>query len=543
MLVHNKGPDDGPNGSIDNSPYYISHYNHTETFNKWTKKLAVHTGVPTWKEPVDASQANDPNVVQVSENDYVKIHFGDVDYGCRPGEVSSSFDWYFFGDDQNLPTGWANPFTNMFDFFTNNLSGSGMTTYDWPFYYNPNAKFKSVDVDENTKQITKQAFRGVLTNMWAGCEPVCAILSKLLKNGFFCSYPWNVGLGYMFRKKPIPKLVFVFSNEFDNSFTANYNYTDGYSFQTPLIIAGINKTQVAFHPIKDARGKYRDALDPYCVKQLKTDGTQESADLLKRRFDDYLDNIRISSGIDRQNLSNAIYNLIVSDNLSNISQLGDDSTSRADTLWKLGEQVTDSLGITYTGYSASMDLDSNPTPFKGMNVTELLTQSQLDAVKDTMHFPGIKYTTGKADKDGYAKSQYEWCNYWAPKTVGFYQLRNTFCRLADTFNTYMFVSDANAPTPIYDVAIDPENIGLDNWWEDVDNARAVAYSLMLEQDSSLFDDIGKISLPQEVGEAFYKCRHGKEWEPGKPLPTYNDLLKSNIDYFYDTGNKSAKQYK
>lgn len=92
-------PDPTPGGSIDTSPYYVSCYTHTETFNKWTKKLAVHTGVPTWKEPVDASQANDPNVVQVSENEYVKIHFGDVDYGCLPGEVSSSFDWYFFGDD------------------------------------------------------------------------------------------------------------------------------------------------------------------------------------------------------------------------------------------------------------------------------------------------------------------------------------------------------------------------------------------------------------------------------------------------------------
>lgn len=88
-----------PGGPIDTSPYYVSCYTYTETFNKWTKKLAVHTGVPTWKESVDASQANDPNVVQVSENDYVKIHFGDVDYGCLPGEVSSSFDWYFFGDD------------------------------------------------------------------------------------------------------------------------------------------------------------------------------------------------------------------------------------------------------------------------------------------------------------------------------------------------------------------------------------------------------------------------------------------------------------
>lgn len=202
---------------------YTKYITNTYSYSKWTKKLAVHTGVPTWKETVDASQANDPDVIQV-DGGYVKLHFGDVDAESQPGEVSSSFDWYFFDDKQKLPKNWVNPFANKFDFFTNNLGGYGKTTYDWPFYYDPNAKFKSVDVDGNNNQITKQAFRGVLTNMWAGCEPVCAILSKLLKDGFFCSYPWNVGLGYMFRKKSIPKLVFVFSNEFDNSFTATYRY-------------------------------------------------------------------------------------------------------------------------------------------------------------------------------------------------------------------------------------------------------------------------------------------------------------------------------
>ena len=271
--MHNKGPEGG------GGPSYITRYVVEHAFSKWTKKLAVHTGVPTWKEEVTDEYKlehpdweSDPNLVESKGTNYI-IHFGDVDYGCLPGKVSSSFDWYFFADNQTLPNGWVNPFTNTFNFFTNNLSGAGMTTYDWPFYYDSDAKFKSVDVDENNNQITKQAFHGVLTNMWAGCEPVCAILSKLLKNGFFCSYPWNVGLGYMFRKKPIPKLVFVFSNEFDNSFTASYDYTNGYKFQTPLIITGINKTKVVFYTIKDARGNYRDALDPYCVKQLKTNGS------------------------------------------------------------------------------------------------------------------------------------------------------------------------------------------------------------------------------------------------------------------------------
>ena len=262
---------------------------------------------------------------------------------------------------------------------------------------------------------------------------------------------------------------------------------------------------------------------------------------MKKTFDDYFDSIGVPSGIDRQNLSNAIYNLIVSDNLSSISQLGDDSTSAADTLWKLGKKVPDSLQTKYSGYNANMDLDSNPNPFNGMNVIELLTQSQLDEVKNTTHFPGTKYTRGKTDKDGYTKNQYLQCDYSAPKTVGFYQLRNSFFKLNDSINTYMFVSDANAPTPLYEVAIDPENIGLDNWWNDQDNAKSVAYSLMFEQDSSLFDDIGEVNLPQEVGKIFYKCKNGKEWDTKKPLPTYNDLLKSNIDYHFD--NESAAEYK
>lgn len=86
-----------------------------------------------------------------------------------------------------------------------------------------------------------------------------------------------------------------------------------------------------------------------------------------------------------------------------------------------------------------MDLDSNPTPFDSMNITELLTQSQLDAVKNTTRFPGIEYKTGKIDKDGYTPNRYDKCDYWTPKTVGFYQLRNSFTKVNDSINTYMFV--------------------------------------------------------------------------------------------------------
>ena len=140
-------------------------------------------------------------------------------------------------------------------------------------------------------------------------------------------------------------------------------------------------------------------------------------------------------------MSNAIYNLIVSDKFSRVSQIGDDYTqgTNADVKWKQGKRVTDSLKIAYHKYKESMDLDSNPTPFKGMDITKLLTQSQLEAVKNTTRFPGIKYNTGNIDKNGYTKNEYLQCDYWTPKTVGFYQLRNSFTKVNDSINTYMFV--------------------------------------------------------------------------------------------------------
>lgn len=81
--------------------------------------------------------------------------------------------------------------------------------------------------------------------MWRGCEPTCAILSKLLKNAFFFSYPWNPGIGYMFRKD-VPKLVFVFANEYDNSYTETYDYYDGFVVHTAVVVPGAEKDEIVF---------------------------------------------------------------------------------------------------------------------------------------------------------------------------------------------------------------------------------------------------------------------------------------------------------
>ena len=71
--------------------------------------------------------------------------------------------------------------------------------------------------------------KGVLCNWYNGCEPITQVLSTLLGSGYFSGFPWTPAIGYMFRNKKIPKLVFAYVNEFDNQTTRaefkNKNHT------------------------------------------------------------------------------------------------------------------------------------------------------------------------------------------------------------------------------------------------------------------------------------------------------------------------------
>lgn len=211
----------------------------------------------------------------------MKIHFGEIDPDNEP-----NYRGYFVKSgvtppgvsDEHLV--WKdNPFTKKFDFFTNQPNKQGVPSYDWPFYFDPDAKITVYDSDtNNTKPVFK--YNGVLTNMWRGCEPVCAILSKLLKNGVFCSYPWNPGVGYMFRKN-VPKLVFVFANEFDNQYTSTYTYINGQKIWTTVVVPSAQNDNIIFTTRKSngsstqrgILGTYetKTAIDPYCLKQLHED--------------------------------------------------------------------------------------------------------------------------------------------------------------------------------------------------------------------------------------------------------------------------------
>jgi hypothetical protein len=120
-------------------------------------------------------------------------------------------------------------------------------TFEWPFYFNSDRR---------------DLYKGVLSNWYAGCEPVCNIVSRLLSYNFFYGYPYNDGLGYLFRKNT-PRLLFVFTNEYDNQMTRTYSEKEGTNAHESYLIPSANKSSVTFAKVDF--GNDQNAPDPYCM--------------------------------------------------------------------------------------------------------------------------------------------------------------------------------------------------------------------------------------------------------------------------------------
>ena len=243
-------------------------------------------------------------------------------------------------------------------------------------------------------------------------------------------------------------------------------------------------------------GKGRQPLDPYCLKELC------HADI-DTNIGNYLNSIGIGSSND---VSTAISNL-KGYGFSNVSDTGFEGTpSNADVKWQMGQKVLDSMGVSCeNAYGVTMDLDYDNTPFSGMRLTQVLTDSQMEALETMQMFPGVEY-----DERG-NKNQYKSCRYWAPKTTGFYQLRNTLRNLSETYNIYLMVSDANAPKPLT-------------------NDNTTGTSIFMWHEKDLFSEdgeLGGINLPTNVNDVV-KGITGKSKQY-----TYNTLFKTNCAYWWN----------
>ena len=109
--------------------------------------------------------------------------------------------------------------TNKYHLFTYDPREEASSYYEFPFV---------------------QSKKGVLCNVFCGCEPVAHIVSKLLGSGCFYGHPWTPGIGYMFRDNSIPKLVFVYANEYDNEIP------DTSTGESIVVAPGVNAKNVTF---------------------------------------------------------------------------------------------------------------------------------------------------------------------------------------------------------------------------------------------------------------------------------------------------------
>ena len=76
-----------------------------------------------------------------------------------------------------------------------------------------------------------------------------------------------------------------------------------------------------------------------------------------------------------------------------------------------------------------------------MKPTEVLTEEQMQQLKTNSVIDGMTIDSNQKT----LKS----CAYHVLKTIGFYKLRNVVASLDVPFNVYTFVSDANAPRPLF----------------------------------------------------------------------------------------------
>ena len=223
----------GSGGGGGGSQFSYTKYNEYIVYDEIGQYVFMHCGVPAWVD-------------------------------CDSNEIETKLE-------SNLILGSGTPeetlfgFNSGYEFFTNDPTENGIYTFDFPFSYNqlyvkkPKYATKSID------------YRGTLSNWWSGDEPMFQIVSNMLSSGIltssYCgttkynsqSTPHKVsipGIGYMFRPN-VPRLIFAFSNEFDNNMTRTYNSRTGGSTETEYVKTLSNYDWEWYddqHP-----------LDPYCL--------------------------------------------------------------------------------------------------------------------------------------------------------------------------------------------------------------------------------------------------------------------------------------
>ena len=196
------------------------------------------------------------------------------------GEISKSTDIQDMNRYKPAIDSWE-IWKKTYNFFTYDPTPNGISTFSNPFV------ISNQDSTDPNKPYT-----GVLSNWWNGCEPVCDVLHSLIEDGYFYGYPGHNGLGYVFRKD-VPRLVFVFTNEFDNEWSQKRTENGGTKMEQSRFLAAPTGTgsnrELVLHHAKFA-GEI-DPPDPFCLQGARGKGSA------KAKFNQFLSNIDIASSV------------------------------------------------------------------------------------------------------------------------------------------------------------------------------------------------------------------------------------------------------
>jgi hypothetical protein len=372
---------------------------------KSTMPLYIHCGVPAWWSG--------------------EIGEGEVENYLKFGGLEE--------DNATLPTTnryftpssvYTDTFNESFDFFTYDPSPEGISSFESPFWYQP-----SSDGNYPNK------YKGVLTNMYAGCEPVCDVLAKLLKDGLFYGFPYNPGVGYVFRKN-VPRYIFIFTNEFDNAAVKTYSLSNGIRAEEITVFPYPIDNGVRFQC--DLRNKKtrrdQNPVDPYCLNILNESRTNTT---YTESFNTFVNSVKMEGENPTttiSELSNLVRENINVVNISNKNLYLE--TDKGVAMYNL-DNPSSHNGITWrifdidmskpkdTNWAISIDINGMGYPFvygdHNPPTTSLITQMQW---KDWFTGRYILGWNREVDNSGKKPKYYETIDYDWLKTIGFYQLRN-----------------------------------------------------------------------------------------------------------------------
>lgn len=214
--------------------------------------MNIFCGVPAWKE-----------YLTPGDDDTAILHFG----GIAKGEEENEF-WKKYNIKTNDGDGEVddNPFYTSQQFYTYDPTPGGKNTFEWPFGKHGDGK-------------------GTLSNWWAGCEDITHTIYRLLNGGWCAPKTGDAGnpFGYVFRKN-VPRLVFVYSNEFDNEMSRTYDKYSGSKESWKKYIPDITKDKKGC--LVQSGETKSDVLDPYCLDVLR--------DADRSALNDFLVNIDVN---------------------------------------------------------------------------------------------------------------------------------------------------------------------------------------------------------------------------------------------------------